>query len=69
MGAALPSSGITLYTWASDQYSQYGTKVISTTVRDATYVLDEILDNETELTIREHTTSRRRLYRSRLRPL
>jgi TnpA family transposase len=25
-------------------------------VRDATYVLDEILDNETELTILEHTT-------------
>jgi len=48
--------GITFYTWTSDQYSQYGTKVISSTVRDATYVLDEILDNETELTIREHTT-------------
>ena len=26
------------------------------TVRDATYVLDAILDNETELAIREHTT-------------
>ena len=25
-------------------------------MRDATYVLDEILDNETELTILEHTT-------------
>jgi hypothetical protein len=25
-------------------------------VRDATYVLDEILDNETELPILEHTT-------------
>ena len=48
--------GITFYTWSSDQYSQYGTKVISATVRDATYVLDEILDNETELTILEHTT-------------
>jgi TnpA family transposase len=30
--------------------------VISTTVRDATYVLDEILDNETDLSILEHTT-------------
>lgn len=48
--------GITFYTWTSDQYAQFGTKVISATVRDATYVLDEILDNETELTIREHTT-------------
>ncbi len=48
--------GITFYTWSSDQFSQYGTKVISATVRDATYVLDEVLDNETDLTILEHTT-------------
>ncbi len=48
--------GITFYTWTSDQFSQYGTKVTPTTVRDATYVLDEILDNETELPIVEHTT-------------
>ena len=48
--------GITFYTWTSDQFSQYGTKVIATTIRDATYVLDEILDNETDLAILEHTT-------------
>ena len=48
--------GLTYYTWTSDQYSQFGTKVVSSTIRDATYVLDEILDNETELTILEHTT-------------
>jgi TnpA family transposase len=48
--------GITFYTWSSDQFSQYGTKVISSTMRDATYVLDAILDNETDLTILEHTT-------------
>ena len=48
--------GVVFYTWTSDQYSQYGTKVIPATVRDATYVLDEILDNETELSIIEHTT-------------
>lgn len=48
--------GLTFYTWTSDQFSQYGTKVIPATVRDATYVLDAILDNETELTIMEHTT-------------
>lgn len=59
--AALPryfgyGRGVTFYTWTSDQYSQYGTKVISTTVRDATYVLDEILDNETDLAVLEHTT-------------
>jgi TnpA family transposase len=48
--------GVTFYTWTSDQFSQYGTKVIPATVRDATYVLDEILDNETDLPIVEHTT-------------
>jgi TnpA family transposase len=48
--------GVTYYSWTSDQLSQYGTKVIPATVRDATYVLDAILDNETELTIVEHAT-------------
>jgi TnpA family transposase len=48
--------GVTYYSWTSDQLSQYGTKVIPATVRDATYVLDAILDNETELTILEHAT-------------
>jgi TnpA family transposase len=48
--------GITFYTWTADQYSQYRNQVIPTTVRDATYVLDGILDNETELAVVEHTT-------------
>lgn len=48
--------GITFYTWTSDQHSQYGAKVIPSTIRDARYVLDEILNNETELDIQEHTT-------------
>lgn len=48
--------GVTFYTHTSDQYSQYGIKVISATERDATYVLDEILANETDLEIQEHTT-------------
>ena len=55
--------GLTFYTWTSDQFSQYGTKVIPATVRDATYVLDEILDNETELTILEHRRTRRAIPR------
>ena len=59
--AALPryfgyGRGVTFYSWTSDQYSQYGSKVISSTSRDATYVLDEIVDNETELDLLEHTT-------------
>ncbi len=48
--------GVTFYSWTSDQFSQYGSKPIPSTVRDATYVLDEIFNNETELSIREHTT-------------
>jgi TnpA family transposase len=48
--------GLTFYTWTSDQYSQFGTKVIPATMRDATVVLDEILDNETELPLFTHST-------------
>ena len=47
--------GVTFYSWTSDQFSQYGTKVIPSTVRDATHVLDGILGNETELQILEHS--------------
>jgi hypothetical protein len=48
--------GLTFYTWPSDQYSQFGTKVIPATMRDATGVLDELLDNETELPLVQHST-------------
>ena len=50
--------GATIYTWTSDQHAQYGTRLIPTTEREATYVLDAIFDNEAELdiTIEEHTT-------------
>ena len=48
--------GLTFYTWTSDQHSQYGTKIIPSNIRDARYVLDEILNNETDLDIQEHTT-------------
>lgn len=48
--------GITSYTWTSDQFSQFGSKVIPATMREATYVLDALLDNETDLDIAEHTT-------------
>ena len=48
--------GLTMYTWTSDRHAQYGTRVISTSVREATYVLDAIFDNETDLDIEEHTT-------------
>jgi TnpA family transposase len=48
--------GLTHYSWTSDQFSQYGTKVIPATVREALYALDAILDNETDLPIERHTT-------------
>jgi TnpA family transposase len=40
----------------SDQYSVFSTKVISCSPREALYVLDGLLENNTILKIREHTT-------------
>ena len=59
--AALPryfglGKGITIITWTSDQRSQYGTKPISPGTRESLYVLDEIVDNKTDLPIAAHTT-------------
>jgi TnpA family transposase len=48
--------GVTFYSWSGDQWPQYGSKLTPVTGRDAPWVLDEILDNETELPIQEHTT-------------
>lgn len=45
--------GVSVYTWTSDQYSQYGTKVFPATDREATHVLDAILDHEPGLLITE----------------
>lgn len=48
--------GVTFYTHTADHYAQYGSQVIPTTERDATYVLDEVLGNETDVVIVEHAT-------------
>jgi TnpA family transposase len=48
--------GVTFYTHVSDQYAPFHTKLISTTVRDATHVLDGLLYHESELAIEEHYT-------------
>jgi TnpA family transposase len=48
--------GISSYTHVSDQLSTYGTKVVVATQPEATYVLDEILGNQTDLPIAEHAT-------------
>jgi len=45
-----------LYTHTSDQHSVYATQAISCTPREAGYVLSGILDNDTALPIREHTS-------------
>lgn len=47
---------IGIYTHVSDQYSVYSTRVISCNPREALYVLDGLLENNTILKIREHTT-------------
>jgi TnpA family transposase len=48
--------GVTFYTHVSDQYAPFYTKLINSTVRDATYVLDGLLYHESELQIEEHYT-------------
>jgi hypothetical protein len=48
--------GLTSYTHVSDQHSTFGTQIIISTERDATFTLDEILGNTTELPLLEHTT-------------
>ena len=47
---------ISLYTHVSDQYSVFKTQIISCSPREAIYVLDGLLENNTILHIREHTT-------------
>ena len=48
------ATGVTFYSWSSDQLSQYGTKAIPATVRDAPYVLDGLLYHESDLDPEEH---------------
>ena len=47
---------ITIYTHTSDQYSVFGTRVISCSPSEALYVLDGLLENDTVLRPREHYT-------------
>ncbi len=48
--------GISLYTHVSDQFAVFSTRAISCGPREALYVLDGLLDNNTILRLREHTT-------------
>jgi len=45
-----------IYTHMSDQFSVYNTNAISCAPRESLYVIDGILDNNTILAIKEHTT-------------
>jgi TnpA family transposase len=47
---------LALYTHTSDQHSVYATQAIACVPREAGYVLGGILDNDTALAIREHTS-------------
>jgi TnpA family transposase len=47
---------IAVYTHTSDQYSVFGTRIISCSPREALYVLDGLLENNTILRLREHYT-------------
>ena len=59
---------IGIYTHVSDQYSVFSTKIISCSPREALYVLDGLLENNTVLKIREHTTDTW-IYGNRVRSL
>lgn len=48
--------GLSYYTSTSDQLSQFAIKVIPPTLREATYALDGLMDNESDLLLYEHTT-------------
>lgn len=48
--------GATIYRFTSDKFSSYYTKIINTNSRDATHVLDGLLNNNTDLDIQEHYT-------------
>jgi TnpA family transposase len=47
---------IGIYTHVSDQYAVFSTQVISCSPREALYVLDGLLENNTILQVQQHTT-------------
>ena len=60
---------IGIYTHVSDQSAVFSTQVISCSPREALYVLDGLLANNTILQIREHTTDTHGYHRNCLRAL
>lgn len=47
---------VSVHTHISDQFSVFGTRVISCAPREALYVLDGLLENDSVLRLREHCT-------------
>ncbi len=45
-----------VYTFISDRYAPFHTRIINATARDATYVLDGLLYHESDIRIEEHYT-------------
>ncbi|MFQ6116107.1 MAG: Tn3 family transposase [bacterium] len=48
--------GVTLYSFLSDQFTEYYLKIILCNLREAAFVLDGLLNNETDLNPQEHFT-------------
>ena len=48
--------GLSIYTWTADRWAQFASRVVSSSVREATVVLDGILDNALELRPGQHST-------------
>lgn len=48
--------GVLFYTHVTDRFTPFHTKVIAANAGEAAHVLDGLLDHESELVIREHTT-------------
>ena len=48
--------GVSIYTALDDRYAQFDAKMIPATAREAAYVLDALVDNETDIALFEHTT-------------
>jgi hypothetical protein len=48
--------GVTRYSFLSDQFTEFDTLIIPATLREAPYVLDGLLNNETDLSPQQHFT-------------
>jgi len=48
--------GVTRYSFLSDQFTEFYTIIIPNNLRESTYVLDGLLNNETDLVPQQHFT-------------